>query len=260
MGEAAVRLLDIAGSRNLRDLGGYRAADGRTVRRGMLLRGGHPAGLTERGIAQVAALGLGAIIDLRTTEERAGHPWPAELVGGLHYWTRDYDLSRGDLVAMLRDPATGPEDIRLRMLQSYRLIADEQRGGIGAMFDLLRDQRTPLLINCTAGKDRTGVVCAILLIALGVSIESVRADYALTETFQDPGSQLFRVDPDGPFAYLLAVDPEVWRTMMRSAPDYIDATFAALAEKYGSPEAYLRAEHGLDEAALAALRDRLLEP
>jgi hypothetical protein len=48
--------------------------------------------------------------------------------------------------------------------------------------------------------------------------------------------------------------------MMRSAPDYIDATFAALAETYGSPEAYLRAEHGLDEAALAVLRDRLLEP
>ncbi len=146
-----------------------------------MLRGGHPGELTGEGRAQFARLGLGAIIDLRTTEERAGQPYPAGLTDGLHYWTRDYDLSRGDLVVMLRDPATGPEAMRARMLQSYRVIVDEQRQGIGAMFAMLRVGRTPLLINCTAGKDRTGAVCAILLAALGVPLDVVREDYALTE-------------------------------------------------------------------------------
>src|SRR3546814_3374239 len=91
------RLLTVAGSRNLRDLGGYRAMDGRRVRRGMLLRSGHPGELTAEGARQFAALGLAAILDLRTTEERAGQPYPPGLAEGLHYWTRDYDLSRGDI-------------------------------------------------------------------------------------------------------------------------------------------------------------------
>lgn len=256
---ATDRLLAIAGSRNLRDLGGYGTTDGRRVRRGLLLRGGHPAGLTEQGTAQFARLGLGAIVDLRTTEERAGQPYPRGLTDGIDYWTRDYDLSRGDLVAMLRDPATGPDEMRARMLQSYRMIVDEQRPGIGAMFAMLRGGRTPLLINCTAGKDRTGAACAILLAALGVPHDVVREDYVLTERVQDPCAQLFHVDPNGPFAYLLEIDPAVWRVMMRSAPEYIDVAFAALAENHGSVETYLAAVHGLDAAMLADLRNRLLE-
>ncbi len=70
---------------------------------------------------------------------------------------------------------------------------------------------------------------------------------------------MFHVDPAGPFAYLLEVDPAVWRVMMRSAPEYIDAAFAALAENHGSVEAYLAVVHGIDAAALDALRERLLE-
>src|SRR3546814_578713 len=78
------RLLTVAGSRNLRDLGGYRAMDGRRVRRGMLLRSGHPGELTAEGARQFAALGLAAILDLRTTEERAGTPYPPGPPEGMH--------------------------------------------------------------------------------------------------------------------------------------------------------------------------------
>jgi len=253
------RLLTVAGSRNLRDLGGYRAMDGRRVRRGMLLRSGHPGELTAEGARQFAALGLAAILDLRTTEERAGQPYPPGLAEGLHYWTRDYDLSRGDIVTLMRDPATRAADIHAHMLETYRRLLGEQRAAVAAMFGLLLAGRAPLLINCTAGKDRTGVLSALLLAALGVPLETVRTDYALTELIQDPRAPLFPVDPDGPFAYLLTVDPEVWRTMMRSAPEYIDATFGALAESYGSVETYLAAEHGVDAQALDRLRNLLLE-
>src|SRR3546814_13453171 len=79
------RLLTVAGSRNLRDLGGYRAMDGRRVRRGMLLRSGHPGEMTAEGARQFAALGLPAILDLRTTEERTGHPKPPAHPAGPHY-------------------------------------------------------------------------------------------------------------------------------------------------------------------------------
>jgi protein-tyrosine phosphatase len=124
---------------------------------------------------------------------------------------------------------------------------------------LLVQGRVPLLINCTAGKDRTGVTAAIILSALGVPREIVRADYALTEQLHDPAGQLFDVDPDGPFAYLLEVDREVWSTMMRSAPEFIDAMLDGIDEDHGGIEAYLLAAHGMGAPELAAMRGFLLE-
>ncbi|MEZ5708312.1 MAG: tyrosine-protein phosphatase [Blastomonas sp.] len=252
-------LLAVAGARNLRDIGGCIAADGRRVRRGMIMRAGHPGELTEQGQAQFAALGICSILDLRTTEERAEFPYPGHLVTDVRYWARDYDLSRGDIVAMLRDPATRQADMHAHMLDSYRRLLSEQRLAASAMFEILLAGQTPLLINCTAGKDRTGVLVALLLSALGVSREAIRSDYVLTERVQDPGAALFHVDPEGPFAYLLTVDPMVWRTMMRAAPEYIDAMFASLAGSHGSVEAFLADTCGMDADRLEQLRMLLLE-
>src|SRR3546814_6625514 len=100
----------------------------------------------------------------------------------------------------MRDPATRAADIHAHMLETYRRLLGEQRAAVAAMFGLLLAGRAPLLINCTAGKDRTGVLSALLLAALGVPLETVRTDYALTELIQDPRAPLFPVDPDGPFA------------------------------------------------------------
>jgi protein-tyrosine phosphatase len=225
----------------------------------MLLRGGHLGGVAAKHHPLLTGLGLAAIVDLRTSEERAGLPFPGELTGRVEYWTRDYDLSRGDIVAMLRDPATSRDDMWQRMIANYRRFPLEQHEGIGAALRLLVQGRVPLLINCTAGKDRTGVTAAIILSALGVPREIVRADYALTEQLHDPAGQLFDVDPDGPFAYLLEVDREVWSTMMRSAPEFIDAMLDGIDEDHGGIEAYLLAAHGMGAPELAAMRGFLLE-
>lgn len=253
------RVLPIPGARNLRDMGGYPAADGRKVRRGVLLRGGHLGGVAAEHHPLLQDLGLAAIVDLRTTEEREGLPFPADLTNSVDYWTRDYNLSRGDIVAMLRDPATQRDDMWQRMIANYRRFPQEQHEGIGAVLRLLTRGRVPLLVNCTAGKDRTGVTAAIVLSALGVPREIVRADYALTEELHDPAGQLFHVDPDGPFAYLLEVDREVWKTMMRSAPEFIDAMLDGIDADHGGIEAYLAQAHGIGPEQLAAMRGHLLE-
>ena len=256
---APPRMLAVRGSRNLRDLGGYRTADGRRVRHGRLYRAGHPGELCETGMAEFAALGLGAIVDLRTTEERAHIPYPAEALGQTHYWSRDYALSRGDIVAMLREPATTADAMRAQMKANYRKLVHEQHEGIAATLRFLGEGRTPVLINCTAGKDRTGVAAAVVLAALGAPHEAVRRDFAYTEVVQDPGSQLFKYDRDGPFGYMLDVPSEVMRAMMGADPSNIDAMFDDLAERFGSVEGYLREAHGIDAAALNALRDDMLE-
>lgn len=256
----AARLVDIPGARNLRDMGGYPAADGRRVRRRTLLRGGNPAGIAPEHHDRLLELGLAAVIDLRTTEERAELPWPDAVVDAVpHFWTREYALSRGDIVRMLKDPATAQEEMHARLVGNYRQFLTEQHEGIAAALQALAAGRVPMLVNCTAGKDRTGVTCAVILSALGVPRDIVREDYVLTEKLHDPAKQLFHVDPDGPFAYLLTVDRTVWSTMNRSAPEYIDATFAALDEDYGGIEGYLREAHGMGASDVAAMRDHALE-
>lgn len=253
------RLVSIPGARNLREMGGYPTRDGRRVRRGMLYRGGHPGDVTAEHLEGFERLGLRAILDLRTTEERAEHPWSERLRAMLEYWAREYSLSAGEILRILRDPSARADIMRDRMLDSYRRFHQEHQESISALFRLLQDGRVPLMINCTAGKDRTGVVCAILLTALGVEEEVVRRDYALTEELHPPSLPLFNGGADSPYAFMAGVDPDVWRTLMRSEPAYIDATFATLHETYGTVEEYLQAVHGVGSSELKILRNSLLE-
>lgn len=253
------RIVSVRGGRNFRDLGGYAGADGRRVRHGVIYRAGHPGELCEVGCAEFAALGIGAVVDLRTTEERAHIPYPDAALAGTHYWSRDYTLSHGDITAMLRDTATTGEAMRGQMRSNYRRIAEEQRAAIGAVFGFLAEGRTPVLINCTAGKDRTGVTVALVLAALGVSRDDIRHDYAYTEVVQDPGSTLFDYAADGPFAYMREVPPEVMRAMMGADPANIDVVFEELDSQFGGIEGYLAEAHGITGAALATIREMALE-
>ena len=255
---AEARRLPVEGARNLRDLGGYRTADGRIVQPRKILRGGHPGQMTQAGRAAFARLGLRTIVDLRSTSERETLPFPDDVLASARYWSRGYDLSRGDIVQILRDPATSPDLMRQRMISNYAILPYEQGPGIAAALRLLAEGEVPLLVNCTAGKDRTGIACAVILAALGVPREQVVEDYALSEWLEDPASQLFEIDPEGPFAFLLSVDPAVWHVMNRSDPDYIRASFAALDEAHGSVEGYLEAELEIGAGELERLREVVL--
>ena len=170
---AEARRLPVEGARNLRDLGGYRTADGRIVQPRKILRGGHPGQMTQAGRAAFARLGLRTIVDLRSTSERETLPFPDDVLASARYWSRGYDLSRGDIVQILRDPATSPDLMRQRMISNYAILPYEQGPGIAAALRLLAEGEVPLLVNCTAGKDRTGIACAVILAALGVPREQV---------------------------------------------------------------------------------------
>ena len=255
----AARVVPIRGARNLRDMGGYPTQDGRRVKRGVLFRGGHPGDIAADDIQGLHRLGLRGHVDLRTNSERAAHGFPADLVAAAGCWTRDYDLSGGDIKTILNDPAATGEAMRERMIALYRRFPQEQHEGIAAMFRLLLDGQVPLLVNCTAGKDRTGVTCALLLSALGVPREIVRRDYALTETLHHPSAHLFGKDANSPFALTPQIQPAVWQAMMRSPPEYIDATFEVIEREHGGIGAYLAANFGLSEREVSRLQELLLE-
>lgn len=255
----AGRVVSIPGARNLRDMGDYPTDDGRRVMRGMLFRGGHPGDIPAESVTELRRLGLRGHVDLRTTSERKTIAFPEDLVEAVGCWSRDYDHSGGEMMRLITDPRTTADDMRQRMIRSYQSFPDEQQEGIAATFRLILAGRLPLLINCSAGKDRTGVVCAMLLSALGVPHDIVRGDYALTETLQDPRAPLFRTDAGNHYAPLASVNPDVWEAMMRSSVDYIDATFEVLNRDHGGLQSYLTNRLGIDESDITAIRDKLLE-
>lgn len=233
---------EVAGSVNLRDIGGLPAGAGRT-RSGVLYRSGNLAQLPEEGVAALGALGIRRIIDLRAADE-VRHA--LSRVEDLAVTTQHVPLFLGSVSSFFR------EDMSLADM--YRSLAEDSAEGlVTAIRGILADQ--PVLIHCTVGKDRTGVTVAVALAAVGVDREAVIADYARTESLlpewrnRDVVRRLKELHPE-------AVHLEELAT--RSPAPVMRAFLAELDERYGSVAGFLRA-HGLTDDELARLRSVLVE-
>jgi protein-tyrosine phosphatase len=243
------RLLPLEGGRNFRDMGGYRTVDGHQVRWGMLFRSGAMSGLTEADYAYLNSLGIRSVRDLRHASERQSAPtvW----TGGHDYWTGDLG-ELGDLRTIVAiDGERTPDTIRGAMIVLYRRLPAVHKMAYAQIFQELVAGRVPLAFNCTAGKDRTGVVAALILTALGVPRETVVEDYLLTNDVVDLLALLS--------THKLADMPRELAVPIALADKaYIDALFDTLDRQYGSVEGYLREELGTGPAELQAMRAHLL--
>jgi protein-tyrosine phosphatase len=241
---------------NLRDFGGYATADGRVVRRGMLYRSGTMALLSDADAAHLRSLGIRAICDFRRGNERTAEPtlWHGAEVD---YFCRDYSESSGLLGEMLKRTDATAEDMREAMLSLYRVIPVDHAASYRAMFAQIANGRVPILINCSAGKDRTGVGAALILAALGVPRETIVADYLLTNEHADWNWLL--AQRNTLVARARRVRPEVLEPLLTVDVAYLDALFAVLDERHGGVDGYLTQALGVDEAARKALRTRLLD-
>lgn len=251
----AERVLPLEGGRNFRDLGGYRAADGRTVIWGRLFRSGSMAALTPKDVDYLGRLGIRTVCDLRTSQEREKEPNRWAQNAGLDYWTRDYEMSGGDLTRLFSGGANAVQ-AREAMTALYRELPYEQADAFRAMFGKLLAGETPLAFNCSAGKDRTGVAAALILTALGVPRDAVMADYELTNIYLP--AALAR-DRTGASPLLASVPREVLGAVLAADPAYLNAAFDEMAKRNGSAEGYLRTVAGLSDENIARLRDMLLE-
>ena len=254
--QAHDRFIVLEGGRNFRDLGGYRTADGRSVKWGKLYRSGSLAYLTPKGISDFDRLHVTSIIDLRSTDERRRDPnnWQAASSHG--YWTRDYSMGTGSMPASFGDPAkmTG-EAARAMMAGSYRSLAQQQAPSYRELFArLIGPARGSLVVNCSAGKDRTGIATALVLTALGVPYDTVKQDYLLSNGAY--GMDSLKRDLSSPMA---ALAPDAAAALAGVDGSYIDATFAALREQYGSVENFMARELGVGPRQIALLKARMLK-
>jgi protein-tyrosine phosphatase len=252
--------LGLAGAPNFRDVGGYTTVDGRHVRSELLFRSGELSKLTPADVAKVADLHLTTVIDLRTREEREHAP--SVWMQSPEIYESPQDSLAPIMHGVLAEAATG-EGARNALIKFYAGMPDMYRVEYAQMFHRLAAGRVPMLVHCTAGKDRTGVAMAILLSALGVPRQTVVEDYRLTERLV-PAAAAAAQRPGpvgGPAAAQLAMSrlPEESRiALWRSDPIYIESALASIDREYGSIDAYLKQALDLSPSEFAALRREFL--
>ena len=242
----AARRLDWERLINARDLGGYPTTDGGAIRAATLVRSDSLSSLTAAGTDALLAHGVRTVVDLRMPVEVDDRPNPFATPGdhGIDY----HNVSFIDPVAEPpTDVVTLAEDYR-RMLDRFgpqvaeviRTIAQADDGGV--------------LVHCAAGKDRTGLIVALLLGALGVAPEVIAEDYALT------AANLERDEADwlenGPG---IREEREATLGRWRARPEVMLEVLLDLDERYGGAEGYLR-EIGVEPDDVARLRQRFVEP
>lgn len=239
------------GARNFRELGGYETSDGHRVKWGRLYRAGILGTFSDDDCASLEALGLRSICDLRSTVERDRGPSQWLQMPNVSYWTRDYAHSSADLYKLMSSDLSTVEDARAAMVQIYRIVPIEQAPSYRELFRLLADGQLPLVFNCSAGKDRTGVAAALLLTVLNVPYETVLEDYMLSNT-------TFTVPRE--YRATLKCSPEVSETIRGTHPSFLAAAFTKINEEHGSVATYLRDRLQVTDAMLMQIRGHLLEP
>lgn len=265
------RLLPLEGGRNFRDLGGYKTVDGRTVKWRKIFRSGVMHKLTEKDHAYLSELGIKTICDFRAADERKHQPTDWKAAGVTDYVVfpdpADNDISTNPMFKTLMNPDATPEDVRKGMAKQYVQIAYDHVPNYTQMFDRLAAGDIPLAFNCSAGKDRAGTSAALVLTALGVPRETVVHDYSLSETYVNYMEAYFGDDTRNEVRqyrnkmmqafYDMPLDKVA--PLLESNPIYIESSFAALDEKYGSVMNFIQTELDVTDEALNAIRSALLE-
>jgi protein-tyrosine phosphatase len=251
------RIPPLDGALNFRDLGGYPAAGGRRVRWMTLYRSGTTHALTPRDVAFLETLGIRCAVDFRSNLERRQHPTRLTQLPGIDYRFRDQEGVPGDIRKLLSTPGARPEESHRLMIDLYRSLPLELAGAYGELFAQLAAGNLPLVFNCTAGKDRTGVAAALLLDALGVPRDEVLADYMATGQFYEKSCELILTEQN--MALFPCADRGVWEPLMRVHEDYLGAMFERIDATHGGVAAYLEARLGIDDGVLERLHATLLE-
>ncbi|MGB5348257.1 MAG: tyrosine-protein phosphatase [Polyangiales bacterium] len=259
------RHVPLTGQPNFRDLGGYAASDGRTIKWGLVYRSGELSQLSNDDVGKLEGLGVKAVVDLRSPEEVSArgngrlppdakaHPMP---------------ITSSDMFAKLipmflkGDFSQVPPD----MLDAVNrmLVRDFTEQYAGLLRVLSNPANRPLVFHCTQGKDRAGFGAAVVLSALGVPWETVVEDYLLSNHFRKAENdkmlgmiRSFAASKAGPEGEEIAFSHVEGLLYVKAQS--LQAAHTEIIERHGSIAAFLSEGLGCSEDGLRRLRDDLLE-
>lgn len=231
---------------NFRDLGGYLAADGREVRRGRLFRSDSLAGLEGQDLVRFRGLDIRTVIDLR-------YPWEIAAQGrvpaqeGMAYYNLSIEHRPYDQAEI--DPSLDPWRF---LADRYAEVALDGVIELRQTLEVIATAPGPTVFHCKSGKDRTGMVAALVLSLLDVSESDIIDDFALTELATDRLVAAWRTAHPGRELR--------WPAYGRAPGEVMRLFLADLAATYGSTHAYVTDQLGLDKQLIDQLRTNLLTP
>lgn len=246
---------------NFRDFGGWDTEDGAKVTRGKLFRSASFHDASDEDIAKLNTMGLSFLVDLRRPEERKHEPtrWESETCRIIFN-----DEGAGGhalpphLQALMQSDLT-PQSTYDYMISLYREIPFDPR-----LVSLYRDWFSELrdggagVVHCAAGKDRTGIACALTLFALGVPEEAVFADYEFTNQAVDLEKRMPRIQERMETRLGRKLQSEALRPMLGVHVDYLRASLEVIEARHGSVLSYMEDELGVGARERDVLRTALI--
>lgn len=272
------RVVEIDGTFNFRDLGGYHTDDGRTVKWRKVFRSAQLHSLSEEGISTLASLGIKTVMDLRFYEETDNYPTILRALPSAQFFNWDDEVfspKGGESEATTGDrmrrswrdslDSNDPAVVREAMRSNYPTKLYSHRAIYRRMLLRLIEGNSPLLFHCAAGKDRTGVAAALILSLLGVDNKQIIEDYMLTQNLIEgrmeawlAGGATNQEQYQG-FQKKLSEQPsEMLKPVFEADRSYIDTLLDYVEYTYGSFEAYALQQLELDHGQLGELRCNLL--
>lgn len=259
----STRLVNLDGTDNFRDCGGYETIDGRRVKWGLLYRSDQLSNISERDITILENMGLKTIVDYRSISEVALAPDkkipgtnvysldPNAKIAQLAAGSLDKNNMNKSLLDLLKENQFNPDkygDPEESMYKQYKrlIYSDSSKKVYRKLIELaLNEHNVPLVQHCRGGKDRTGIGVAIILLALGVREESVIYDYTLTAQYRVSKNKrqmhmYKKYTQDEKTLKLLF-------TLQQSKAKYIKTALNEMKKSYGSIDLYLKEALGIDQ-------------
>lgn len=243
------------GTLNFRPVAAFRAAGGHLLGNS-LYRSGAFGDVDAEGIAGLKALGLTTVFDLRAVREQKMTPSPMLKDRGFKILSHAHDIRHGDLIELLKSEDADADALKETMRQIYIHMPVEFSAVFRDVFRALIQRGPNLLVHCAAGKDRTGVVVALLLDLLGVSRDDILSDYLLTNLATE--ALLAKMDQRARALDLRRMAPDVAVALSQAHADHLEAMFRSVEDSFGTTNDYAIRGLGLSVAEIERLQHRLV--
>lgn len=265
-----IMVIELSGGKNFRDLGGIKTADGRRVKEGLFIRGGHLSNLTDFDIGVLEKYCPKSVIDMRSDVEQLD--LPDRLIPGSEYLkvplfsakTAGLTRERGSTLEEIAENCSSNEEY-MRVIPDlagiYKMMghSEEPVAGLSTVMRTVIANATEgraTIYHCSAGKDRTGIVSLLILTELGVKYERIMRDYLLTNKFVMGEAKKY---------YKMLLRKTGSKQVARKLMDcfvarrrYMESFIGGITEQYGSIEGFVRDGLGIGDGEIQKFREAAL--